>query len=265
MNGLRPICVALLVLMAGPGRADGPSDLKAGPVGRVTEVIDGDTVRVLGHDADVRLIGLQAPKLPLGRAGFKAWPLADEAKAALSDLVEGREVALRLGETARDRNGRTLAHVVRDDGTWVQDEMLRRGWARVYTFPDNRRLAAQLYAAEAEARAASRGIWSRPFYAVRAADPMTLRADIGSFQIVAGRVVDAARVRERVYLNFGADFRTDFTVSLDRDAQDLFAAAGLDPLALEGRIVEARGWLTSRNGPMIEATHPEQVVVLSAD
>jgi endonuclease YncB( thermonuclease family) len=265
MNGLRHICVAVLVLLAAPARADGLGSLAEGPRGRVTEVIDGDTLRIQGHDADVRLVGMQAPKLPLGRKGFTAWPLAEEARAALAALVNGREVTLRLGETPRDRNGRTLAHVVRDDGLWVQGEMLRRGWARVYTFPDNRRLSAAMLAAEAEARAASRGIWSQPFYAVRSPDPPALRADVGSFQIVAGRVVDAARVRDRVYLNFGDDFRSDFTVSLDRGAQALFAAAGLDPLALEGRAVEVRGWLVSRNGPMIEVTHPEQIATTPPD
>lgn len=265
MNGLRHICVALLLLLAAPARADGPDDLIAGPSGRVVEVIDGDTVRILGHAADVRLVGVQAPKLPLGRKGFAAWPLAEEARAALADLVEGRTVTLRLGESPRDRNGRTLAHLVRDDGLWVQGELLRRGWARVYTFSDNRRLIADMRAAETEARAAKRGIWTRAFYAVRPADPMALRTDIGTFQIVAGRVVDAARVRERVYLNFGADFRSDFTVTLDRDAQALFAAAGVDPLALEGRAVEVRGWLVSRNGPMIEATHPEQIALTPSD
>ena len=76
---------------------------------------------------------------------------------------------------------------------------------------------------------------------------------------MAGVVRDAAKVRERIYLNFGADFRTDFTVSIDRRDWRTFDRAGVDPLALEGAKIEVRGWLVSRNGPMIEVTHPEQI------
>ena len=42
---------------------------------RVVEVIDGDTV-VLEDGRQVRLVGIQAPKLALGRPGFRAWPSA---------------------------------------------------------------------------------------------------------------------------------------------------------------------------------------------
>ena len=49
--------------------------------GKVVEVIDGDTVALDGG-AQVRLVGLQAPKLPLGRPGFKTWPLAEAAAAS---------------------------------------------------------------------------------------------------------------------------------------------------------------------------------------
>jgi endonuclease YncB( thermonuclease family) len=254
----------LLLLAAVPPwvapRAAPPDVLADGGRGVVARVIDGDTVRLDGGDADIRLLGLQAPKLPLGRRGFRAWPLADEARAALVELAQGRTVAVRLGETPRDRNGRTLAHLVRDDGLWIQGEMLRRGWARVYTFPDNRALAAEMLALEAEARAARRGIWAHDFYRIRAAHAPELAGDIGTFQIVAGVVRAAARTRERVYLNFDDDFRSDFTVSVEKRGWPRFTR---DLLALKGARIEVRGWVIARNGPMIELTHPEQIAVLN--
>jgi endonuclease YncB( thermonuclease family) len=51
----------------------------------VVEVIDGDTV-VLDDGKEVRLVGIQAPKLPLNRPNFKEWPLAPEAKDELEKL-----------------------------------------------------------------------------------------------------------------------------------------------------------------------------------
>src|SRR3546814_9669358 len=71
------------------------------------------------------------------------------------------------------------------EGVWVQGEMLRRGMARVYTFADNRALVAEMLALEREARAARRGIWGHPFYAVRRHD--ALDRHIGTFQLVEGR------------------------------------------------------------------------------
>lgn len=264
MAGLIRIVGASLAILAAfltlPGAAEELADLKPGPAGVVTEIIDGDTLRIDGVAADIRLIGLQAPKLPLGRKGFATWPLAEESRTALAGVVGGRRVSLRLGENARDRNGRTLAHVVRDDGLWIQGDMLRQGWARMYTFPDNRRLATEMRALEAEARTAKRGIWVHPFYAVRRAGDENLANDNDTFQIVIGRVAAAAKTKDRLFLNFGADFRSDFTASIGK--RDWPAFAVLDPLALTGAEIEVRGWISLRGGPAIDVTHPEQIAVL---
>ncbi len=48
-----------------------------------------------------RLVGIQAPKLPLGRPGFSTWPLAWEAKRALERLVLGQRVTLSFGGRRR--------------------------------------------------------------------------------------------------------------------------------------------------------------------
>ena len=65
----------------------------------------------------------------------------------------------------------------------------------------------------------------------------------------------------RLYLNFAGDWHSDFTISIARKDAAAFAAAGLDPAALAGKRV--RGWLAWRNGPMIEATHPDQIELLA--
>ena len=227
---------------------------------RVNQVVDGDTV-VLESPASgadqIRLVGIQAPKLPLGRPDFPTWPLAAEAKRALEDLTRDRRLTLSFGGRRLDRHGRLLAHLHDEAGTWIQGEMLRLGMARVYSFPDNRARVAEMLALEGAARAARRGIWGNPFYALRA--PGETHHHIDTFQVIEGAVLDAAKVRGRVYLNFGPDWRTDFTVTLTPKTARLFAAEGLDPLDLEGRHIRVRGWLSWRNGPQIEATHPEQI------
>jgi endonuclease YncB( thermonuclease family) len=236
------------------------SVLTPGESARVAAVIDGDTV-ALADGAEVRLVGIQAPKLPLGRPHVRQWPLADAAKAALEAMVAGREVMLAFGDRDEDRHGRRLAHLA-VDGMWVQGEMLRLGMARVYTFADNRKLIAEMLALERQARAAGRGIWADPFYRVLEADELDDERDAGSFQLIEGRVVQAEKVGRYVYLNFGSDYRSDFTAVIVPEARKLFGQGGPDPAAYAGRSVRVRGWIESFNGPMIEITHPEQIEVL---
>ncbi|MEE8445232.1 MAG: thermonuclease family protein [Alphaproteobacteria bacterium] len=251
------ILAVLSLALARPDQAR--AELQSGTRARVVEIVDGDTL-VLENHQRVRLVGIQAPKLPLGRANFPEWPLAKESKAALAELTRGRPVRLSFGGRRVDRYGRLLAHLHDDSGRWIQGELLRRGMARVYSFADNRALVAEMLVIEREARRARRGIWGHDYYRVRrVGETYDL---LNSFQLVEGRVRNAAVVRGRGYLNFGRDWRTDFTISVGPKARRIFRAAGRDLRRLAGRRVRVRGWLKRRNGPMIVVTHPEQIEVL---
>jgi micrococcal nuclease len=272
------VVTALLMLLqvwvwpswaAGKAGDQAPGQLTAGQLNagqltressaKVVEVIDGDTV-VLDDGKEVRLVGIQAPKLPLNRPNFKEWPLAREAKDELEKLVLNQRVTLSYGGARVDRHGRTLAHLHTDDGTWAQGEMLSRGLARVYTFADNRAAAADLLALEAQAREAKRGIWTLNYYRVQDADGKVGPPD--TYQLVEGTVVKVADIRGRIFLNFGSDFKKDFTATISPRDVKSFASAGVDLESLKDRRVRLRGWIDERNGPAMDVTHPEQVELL---
>jgi micrococcal nuclease len=238
-----------------------PAALAPAGSGRVVEVIDGDTV-VLADGQQLRLVGIQAPKLPLGRPGFPTWPLAPEAREALAGLVLDREVAIGIGGRDRDRHGRVLAHLFRAaDGLWVQGAMLEKGMARVYTFPDNRALAAELLERERAARAARRGVWALEAYAILSSE--AAEGAIDRFALVEGTVLEVGQARGSAYLNFGPDWKRDFTAVIRPEALRVFTMEGIEPAAYEGRRIRVRGWVESWNGPMIEVTHPEQIEEVS--
>jgi len=259
----RGLALFLVIALGGAVASAGEVEtrLQAGESAAVVEVVDGDTVR-LDDGRQVRLVGIQAPKLPLGRRGFAEWPLADTARQSVTELTQGRVVRLAYGGARMDRHRRALAHLFVGEGTWVQGEMLSRGLARVYTFPDNRSLAAEMLALEDAARRDRRGIWGHPFYRLRTAE--SVKPDEGTFQIVEDRVLKAARVSGRIFLNFAPEWREDFTVIIEANRLAAFTDSGLDPLTLEGARIRVRGWIKSWNGPMIEATHPEQIELLAA-
>lgn len=231
---------------------------------RVTAVLDGDTLE-LEDGRQVRLAGIEAAKPPRSAgsganpADGRVWPLAEAATRTLSDLALGRRVLLH-GPAPVDRHGRLLAHLVREDGLWLQSALLVRGMARVHTRPDARAYAAEMLAGEDTARTAGRGLWRSRVYAVRdAADADGLGHDRDSYQLVEGVVLAVSKSGGETWLDFGTDWRSDVTVHIGRAAMREVTRAGIDPLSYEGRRVRVRGWITLRNGPMIEITHPEQI------
>lgn len=258
----------LLWLLAAPlaaafeGVPPAPDGLTRGETVRVASVVKGDSV-LLEDGRQVRLVGVQAPVMSLGRARVADWPLAEESRATLIDLVDGRPVVLAYGESRIDRHDRVLAHLIRaEDGLWVQGAQLAAGMARVYSFADNRLAVAEMLAVEDAARRAGRGLWAHPFYAVRDAEALARSRERDGFLLVEGTVLSAEQVRGRAFLNFGQDWRQDFAVTIAPSDMRLFREAGIDPLALSGARVRVRGWVRDFRGPRIDVTHPEQIEVL---
>ncbi len=129
---------------------DGPPET-ASERGRVQRVVDGDSLIVDGRD--VRLIGINAPER--GDAQHVA------AREHLRSLVDGETVYLERDVERRDQYGRELAYVYRDDGTFVNHEMLRAGYAQAYTVPPNVLHALVAIQAEMAARESGSGLWAR--------------------------------------------------------------------------------------------------------
>lgn len=240
--------------------------------GTVVRVLDGETL-LLDSGQEARLVGLLAPRAPVGGDG--TWPYEDDAKRALALLVEGKTVDLRSSGRELDRYGRLLAGAVIVNGAdagWVQEALVRSGQARVYVAPGSagrplldRACYARLLEAERLARDARSGLWASSVYAPRDATQVRdLLSLIGQFAIVEGRVVHATMRGRRVYLNFGEDWRRDFTVLSHpppkRGSDD--RAGNLTLEAYQGKRVRVRGWLARRNGPMIETRDLGDVEVL---
>ena len=198
-------------------------DLSEPETASVAGIVDGETLR-LSDGKIVRLIGAKAPMPPLGWRGDDPWPLVDEAKEALAALASGRTVELRYGGRRSDRHGYLLAQVYIVDGPsriWLQQELVARGLARVYSFPDNRACVPELLAREREARANRLGVWGSSAYRIESAlDVRRLDRLIHSYQLVEGTVAAVGEGGGRLYLNFTPDWRSDFTIAIERKARE---------------------------------------------
>jgi micrococcal nuclease len=208
------------------------------------------------------LVKLESLLLPSALDGSPT-AVGQQAKRRLAALVTSRRILLRIAAPKTDRYGRLRAQAIVPDAAdpWLQREMLREGLARVAIAPDRTECARELYAAEGQARAAKRGLWSYPAYAVRAPDSLRWR-ELGTFQIVEGTVQTVAVRSSRGYLNFGRNWRTDFTVVIQPRDMKSFRAADIDPYSYANKTVRVHGWIDRLNGFEIEAASPAQIEVL---
>jgi endonuclease YncB( thermonuclease family) len=124
---------------------------------RVQHVVDGDTadVRCGVEVARVRLLDVNAPERD--QVGYT------EAARGLQQLLAGRALWLAFAPPGRptlDRDGRLLAHLYDSQARNLNVELVRLGWAEYDTSHGPGRFPVNFRAAENEARAGQRALWS---------------------------------------------------------------------------------------------------------
>lgn len=134
----------------------------AGERVKVTEVVDGDTIKV-SNGKTVRFIGMDTPETkdprrPVGCFGKEA---SNEAKS----LLDGKDVILQKDISEVDKYGRILRYIFlplkNGQILFVNDFLVREGFAKVSTYPPDVKYTDQFIQAEREAREGSRGLWGR--------------------------------------------------------------------------------------------------------
>lgn len=137
---------------SGSSQASGRQAPSARPTCTVSKVVDGDTV----HCRDgrkLRLLLIDAPESAQGDYGLRA-------KLALEEMSPvGSRIRVELDVQERDRYNRTLAYIYTQNGTFINREMAKRGYALVSTYPPNLKYVDTIRAAMQDARANNRGLW----------------------------------------------------------------------------------------------------------
>lgn len=140
-----------------PESAVGKDDLH-----EVLSVIDGDTIVVdmNGIKETVRLIGVDTPETVHPSKPVQCF--GAEASARTKGWLEGRSVVLidDPSQGERDKYGRLLAYVRRDDGLFVNQALISEGFAFEYTYNLPYEYQAEFKAAETAAREGKEGLWA---------------------------------------------------------------------------------------------------------
>ncbi len=205
-----------------------------------------ETVTVIETRADGTML------LADGRAlRFAGVELTDEGRGTLRGLIREKSLTVRpLGRP--DRWGRLPAHV---DG--VEEALLADGLGHAASQAPGACLGA-LLAAEAKARAARSGIWSRRGYVMAANDGAALTEKLGRHVLVEGKVESARVYRGRIYLNFARYWKSGLSLIIAEKDWPLFAG-GAAAEHFAGRRLRARGRLEWRSGPAILAGPDDRI------
>ncbi len=172
----------------------------------VSRVIDGDTIK-LSNGMYVRYIGIDTPEIRERKGNgwiYNPMPYSEDAKAFNQRLVGGRWVRLEFDVQKKDRYNRLLAYVYTGD-KMVNMEMVRAGYAMIYTYPPNVKYTDRLLDAQRDAREHTRGLWSSLSTDVISASETS--KNIGLIKMVEARVLDTYLSRRVLILDCVDNFK----------------------------------------------------------
>jgi micrococcal nuclease len=123
---------------------------------RVVNVVDGDTIEIEGGQR-VRFIGVNTPETVHPTKAVECF--GKEASDFNKALLKDGYVRLERDISDTDKYGRLLRYIYLADGTFVNLELVSRGYAYADTYPPDVAHAKEFVAAQAAARTGRIGLW----------------------------------------------------------------------------------------------------------
>ena len=226
----------------------------------VSKVIDGDTIE-LSNGQRLRYIGIDTPEVTVKKGNdfiFSPQPFALEAKEYNRKLVEGKPLRLEFDLEKKDRYGRLLAYCFVED-TFVNAKLIEEGYAVTYTKPPNIKYSDQLISLQKNAKQQNKGLWG----AYETIDHSQAHNYINQIRTVRGKIVNTYDSGKAVFLNFGTNYKEDFTVVIFYSSLKFFLDKGINPATFyKGKTVEVAGKIKEFNGPEIIVNTPGEIDVL---
>ena len=155
-----------------------PTDLNLVDVGTIKEIRKSDMV-ILDNRRAYRLSNVRVPL----HVEFDAM---EYLRKQLMDRKVGIYTEKGSAEAEKDRYGNVYAHVLREDGEWLQAGMVSTGLSWAFSTENTRALAPTLLKYEKMAHNAKLGFWAREDYDIK--KKYNIDQFANSYQIFEGRV-----------------------------------------------------------------------------
>jgi micrococcal nuclease len=155
------VFLTILFLTLAETASPSPGDKETHLFYTVTRVVDGDTFWINDGSAKglkIRLIGVDAPESRNSGKKLKGY-YGNEATAYLTKLISGKKVRLEYDVGRLDRYGRTLAYAYLENGTFINADLVKNGFATVMTVPPNVKYAETFLDLARRARKQEKGLW----------------------------------------------------------------------------------------------------------
>lgn len=123
----------------------------------VKRVVDGDTIE-LENGEKVRYIGINTPETVDPRKSVECF--GKEASNKNKELVEGKKVRLEKDISDRDKYNRLLRYVYLENGTFINLELVKQGYAQVSTYPPDVKFQSDFQNTQDEAKKSKLGLWA---------------------------------------------------------------------------------------------------------
>lgn len=130
---------------------------KYGEFIKVIKVLDGDVV-ILENNEKLRYLGISVPELSTTE---KNACFSLEAANENQRLVEGKKIRIEKDVSERDKYGRLLGYVYLEDGTFVNMELIKNGFAVAAPYAPDVSKANLFKEIEKEASANKLGLWGK--------------------------------------------------------------------------------------------------------
>ena len=183
-------------------------------------------------------------------------PKSVRAKAVsfLNDVLVDRKIVMK--NAYKNRYGNLEGYVFAN-GKLLQNELIRQGLAYVYSLNDDDKYMKKMQEFEHIAMSSKAGIWAKDVAFFSALDKKQMLENKGEFALIFGTVLEVKKVRDKLFINFEKDWKTDFTVIIKKEHWKKFDENFLR--GLPGRKIRVRGWLESYYGPLLEIYNMVQI------
>lgn len=221
-------------------------------------VIDG--TKLLGQDQKIY-------KFPVLSIPENFPDIEEKAQKRVQELVLGQKCTLYLTRKSdfgrMNYLGESLVELVcGPQNIWISGQLVSEGLALVAPNISNPETVTELLKIEAQARAAKIGLWrdAPPSWQILTADQAAQH--LNSWQIVSGQIQNVGMTKDMVFLNFGKNWKDDFTVSIPNELRREMMKNRINPQSLRGQTVRIRGWVRNYNGAMIDLETLGQLEIL---
>ncbi|MFO7980205.1 MAG: thermonuclease family protein [Candidatus Aminicenantes bacterium] len=161
--------------------------------GKVTVVYDGDTIQVqltTGEKEKIRLIGVDAPETGADDKNTRLKALF--SKRFAFKFLYKKQVKIEYDWEKRDKYGRLLAYIWTEDGTFFNEFIIRKGFAKAYIrFKYKTEFKERFLQAEEHAKKRGNGIWKKePFPLILSRETSKYMGQLVSYEFVCEKIED---------------------------------------------------------------------------